>query len=345
MTVVKVGIVGCGSIAEHRHFPEYADNAHVEIIACFDPNRKRADMLARRYGVAVLESSTDVTRHPEIDAISACSPNDTHEVISTDALLHGKHVLCEKPMATTLEGAQRMVDAARSSGKLLMVAYNQRLTAAHQKAKEILAGGELGRVLTFQTAFGHRGPEHWSEARSKSTWFFDKGRSVFGAAGDLGIHKVDLLRYLLDDEVVEVSCFAGVLHKTLDDGCAIAVNDNVVALVRTQKGCVGTLAASWTYYGPEDNSTTLFCEKGIMKIYGDPQYEIRISKPGGQQSLYRLESIQTNEAQSKSGVIDAFVDCILNGRPSPISGEDGLKSLQVILAALESAEKSMTVRL
>jgi predicted dehydrogenase len=345
MTVLKVGIVGCGSIAEHRHAPEYAQNPHVELVAYYDPNPKRAQLLARRHGGEAVAAHTDITRHPGIDAISDCSPNDMHAVITADALQHGKHVLCEKPMALTLEGAQRMVEAARSSGKMLMVGYNQRFAKAHQKAREILASGELGRVITFQTAFGHAGPETWSEAKSKSTWFFDKKRCLFGAAGDLGIHKVDLLRYLLDDEIVEVSCFAAALHKTLDNGRPIGVNDNLVALLRTGKGCMGTLAASWTYYGGEDNGTILFCEKGSMRIYGDPEYQIRIAKPGGQETLYRLERIQTNEAQSESGVIDAFVDCILEGRPPLIGGEDGLKSLQVILAALESAEKGVSVRL
>jgi predicted dehydrogenase len=266
-----------------------------------------------------------------------------HEIITTDALTHGKHVLCEKPMAATLEGAQRMVDAAQRSGRILMVAYNQRLAAAHQKARQILASGELGRVLTFHTSFGHRGPEYWSEARSKSTWFFDRKRSVFGAAGDLGIHKIDLIRYLLGDEIVEVSCFAGTRHKTLDDGRPIGVNDNMIALLRMQQGCMGTLAASWTYYGPEDNSTTLYCERGIMKIYDDPQYHLRVYGAGGQETLYRLECIQTNESPAKSGVIDAFVNCIVNKQPPLISGEDGLKSLQVIVAALEAAEKGVSI--
>jgi predicted dehydrogenase len=343
MSILRVGIIGCGSIAEHRHAPEYAANPHAEIVAWYDPNRKRADLLARTFGGRVADAYTEITRDPAVDAISDCSPNDMHEVITTDALAHGKHALCEKPMAVTVEGAQRMIEAARRSGGIFVVAYNQRLAAAHQKAREILAGGELGRVLTFQTTFGHRGPEHWSEARSKATWFFDRQRSVFGAAGDLGIHKVDLLRYLLDDEIVEVTCFAGTLHKTLGDGSPIGVNDNLVALLRTRKGCMGTLAASWTYYGPEDNSTTLYCERGIMHIYDDPRYHLRVAYPGGQETLYRLEGMQTNTAQTNSGVIDAFVDCIVHKRPPIVSGEDGLKSLRVILAMLESAEKRVTL--
>jgi predicted dehydrogenase len=197
------------------------------------------------------------------------------------------------------------------------------LAAAHQKAKEILTSGQLGRVLTFATVFGHKGPEYWSENKSKFTWFFDKNRSVFGVAGDLGIHKIDLIRYLLDDEIQEVSSFTGTLDKKLANGSLIPVNDNMISLLKTKKGVMGTLSVSWTYYGVEDNSTTLFCEKGIMKIYGDPQYQIRVSNINDEEVLYKVGQIQTNESQSNSGVIDAFIECIINNTPPLISGEDG----------------------
>jgi predicted dehydrogenase len=342
---VKVGIIGCGSIAEFRHAPEYAANPQAEIVAYYDPNTARAEKLAGLYGGTVIDDYKKITQNPVIEAISDCSTNEMHHIITTDALEHGKHVLCEKPMAIRLDDAQKMVGAGKKSGKILMVAHNQRLAAAHQKAKEILTSGQLGRVLTFATVFGHKGPEYWSENKSKFTWFFDKNRSVFGVAGDLGIHKIDLIRYLLDDEIQEVSSFTGTLDKKLANGSLIPVNDNMISLLKTKKGVMGTLSVSWTYYGVEDNSTTLFCEKGIMKIYGDPQYQIRVSNIKDEEVLYKVGQIQTNESQSNSGVIDAFIECIINNTPPLISGEDGLKGVQVILAAIESAEKGEKIKL
>jgi predicted dehydrogenase len=342
---VKVGIIGCGSIAEFRHAPEYVDNPRAEITAYYDPKTERAERLASLYGGNVVDDYKKITQNPAIEAISDCSTNEMHHIITTDALEHGKHVLCEKPMAITLEDAQKMVEAGKRSSKILMIAHNQRLAAAHQKAKEILICGQLGRVITFATVFGHKGPEYWSENKSKSTWFFDKNRSVFGVAGDLGIHKIDLIRYLLDDEIQEVSSFIGTLDKKLENGSLIPVNDNMISLLRTKKGVIGTLTVSWTYYGAEDNSTTLFCEKGIMKIYGDPQYQIRVSKINNEEIFYKVGQIQTNESQSNSGVIDAFIDCIINNKPPLISGEDGLKGIQIVLAAIESAEKGVKIKL
>jgi predicted dehydrogenase len=345
MKKLKVGIIGCGSIAELRHAPEFAANPGCEIVAYFDPNHLRAQKLAALFGGRVMESYEEITRDPSIDAISDCSTNEMHHVITTDALLHGKHVLCEKPMAISLGGAQQMVEASRKTGKKLMIAHNQRLAEAHQVAHQLLHRGDLGRVLTFQTKFGHKGPEYWSENKSKGTWFFDRRRSVFGVAGDLGIHKLDLLRYLLDDEITDVSGFYGTLDKKLASGEPIPVNDNLVAVLKTARGALGTLAVSWTYYGPEDNSTTLYCEKGILQIYTDPVYQLRVSRLGGREALYKLGEMQTNDAQTSSGVIDAFVDCILKDTPPLISGEDGLKGLQIVLALLESAEKSQAIHL
>ena len=340
---IRVGIIGCGSISEFRHAPEYAANPNAEIVAYFDPQTHRAEKLAGLYGGAVVKDYKEIMEDKSIDAISDCSTNEMHHVITTQALESGKHVLCEKPIAISLEGAQQMLDASKKSGKILMLAHNQRLAAAHQKAKAILQSGELGRVITFATTFGHKGPEYWSATKNKSTWFFKKNNSVFGVAGDLGMHKIDLMRYLLDDEIVEVSSFVATLDKKAEDGSLIDVCDNMVCLLKTKKKIIGTLTVSWTYYGAEDNSTTLYCEKGIMKIYADPTYQVQISNIAGQEANYKVGKIQTNDEQSNSGVIDAFIDTIQSKKAPLISGEDGYKGLQVVLAAIQSSETGRTV--
>jgi predicted dehydrogenase len=341
---IRVGIIGCGSIAEFRHAPEYAANPDAEIVAFYDPKTERAEQLATAYGGRVVGDYEAIISDPSIDAISDCSTNEMHHVITTRALESGKHVLCEKPMAVTLEGARTMLDASRKSGRILMLAHNQRLAPAHLKAREIIQGGELGRVITFATTFGHKGPEYWSESKSKATWFFERQRSVFGVAGDLGMHKIDLLRFLLNDEIDEVSAFAGTLDKKGVDGKPISVSDNMVCVLKTRRNTLGTLAVSWTYYGPEDNSTTLYCERGIMKIYADPDFPIRVTNMAGEEALYKVGKIQTNESQSNSGVIDSFISAIVNKTAPIVSGEDGYRGLQVVFAAMEASETGLTVK-
>ncbi|MED4750299.1 Gfo/Idh/MocA family oxidoreductase [Brevibacillus choshinensis] len=340
---IRVGIIGCGSIANQRHAPEYTNNPHVELAFVYDPNPDRAARLAERFGAKVADSWEYIVDHPDVDAISDCSTNEMHHVITTRALRAGKHVLCEKPIATTLVGAQGIVLAAAESGTVLMIDHNQRLVAAHEMARALLQSGEVGKVLSFKTNFGHKGPEYWSINASNSTWFFKKDRSALGVAGDLGIHKVDLLRFLLDDEISEVSAYAGALDKKDEQGKAIEVYDNMVCILRTASGAIGTASFSWSYYGDEDNSTILYGEKGVMKIFANPDADIEIIKSSGERKHYKVGAIQTNEYQTNSGVIDAFVESIrFQGKPV-VTGEDGVRALEIIQAAVESAENGKSV--
>ncbi|SEQ93830.1 Gfo/Idh/MocA family protein [Piscibacillus halophilus] len=340
---MKVGIIGCGSITKFRHAPEYYDNPHITEIVFYDRNPERADALAEIFDGKVVRSVEELFEDESIVAISDCSSNESHHIFSTQALLSGKHVLTEKPIALSVEEAKEILEAQKKSGKILMVDHNQRFTKAHQKAKEIIQSGELGKVLTFKTNFGHSGPESWGVNKSNSTWFFKKDRSGYGVAADLGIHKLDLVHYLLDDQIEQVSAFQGTLDKVDEHGDPIEVCDNIICNLRTQKGRLGTAAFSWTYYGEEDNSTTLYCEKGIMKIYHHDQYQIEVITKDEERINYKLEAIQTNDNQTNTGVIDAFVDCVRNGKEPIVTGQDAVDSLKAVLAIIESAETNQVV--
>ncbi|SES72536.1 Predicted dehydrogenase [Salinibacillus kushneri] len=330
MNSIKVGIIGCGSITRFRHAPEYADNPYVDEIIFYDRNTERSQALADEFGGRIAKSVEELWNDPEIVAVSDCSSNETHHIITSTALRKGKHVLCEKPLAVSVEKAEQMIKAQQESGRKLMVDHNQRFSKAHQKAKEWIASKELGDVLTFKTSFGHQGPEHWGVNQSNATWFFKKDRSHSGVAGDLGVHKIDLIHYLLDDEIVDVQSFRGALDKMDENGNPIEVCDNVVSVLRTKKGRLGTASFSWTYYGSEDNSTTIYCKKGILKIYHDAQNQLIVETKDGEIINYQLEPIQTNDNQTSTGVIDAFVDAIIHDKEPAVTGKDALSSLKVL---------------
>ncbi|MBP1970224.1 putative dehydrogenase [Virgibacillus natechei] len=340
---IKAGIIGCGSIAKFRHAPEYRANPYVSEIVFYDRNLERAEELATLFGGSVAKSVDKLLADPEIEVISDCSSNENHHLFSTKALKSGKHVLCEKPISLTIEHANQVVDAQKESGRKLMVDHNQRFTRAHQKAKEIIENKELGNVLTFQTTFGHQGPEYWGVNKTNSTWFFKKDRSGFGVVGDLGIHKLDLIHYLLDDQIEQVSAFQAALDKVDENGEPIEVCDNVVCSLKTNQGRLGTASFSWTYYGQEDNSTIIYCEKGILKIYHNSTYQLEVFTKDGEQINYKLESIQTNDSQTNTGVIDAFIDCVRLDTEPIVSGQDALLSLKVILGVMEAAETNKVV--
>ncbi|WDH82093.1 Gfo/Idh/MocA family protein [Paenibacillus urinalis] len=339
MTKIKVAVFGCGAIAERRHIPEYAANEQVELVAFADPIIERAEKMAETYGGKGYASYEELLANEEVDAVSVCTPNYLHASMAIAAANAGKHVLVEKPMACTAEEGEQMIEAAKKNGVFLMVGHNQRLMPPHVKAKELLESGKLGKVLTFRTSFGHPGPEAWS-VDGASSWFFRKEEAIMGAMGDLGVHKSDFIRYLLNDEVSEVAGFISTLHKE-----GTEVDDNATCILRMKSGAVGTLVASWTQYKGGDNSTVLWCENGVMKIGTVEGDEVIVELTNGTVETYKVGAMATNEKQVPSGVIDAFVESIVTNTPPSISGEEGLKSLNVILAAFESQKTGQIIKL
>jgi len=333
MSKVRIGVIGCGSIAKYRHLPEYANNKNVEIVAVCDLVEDRVNEFAKSYNAKAYTDYKDLIKSGTVDAVSVCLPNYLHAPVSIEALDAGLHVLCEKPMATSQEEADAMIAAAEKSGKKLMIGHNQRFVKSHQKAKQLIANGEIGKVYSFRTAFGHPGPEGWS-VDGRESWFFEKEKAFIGAMGDLGVHKSDLLRYILGEEFTEVGAFVVTNAKEGTD-----VEDNAVCVIKTESGIIGTLAASWAYK-KEDNSTVIYGEKGVLRLEDDPDFSLVAQYATGEVVKYELGKIQSNDegGQSSSGVINEFVSAIVEDRQPLIDGTEGMKSLAVILAALESSE-------
>lgn len=334
MAKLKVAVIGCGSIARHRHLIEYAANPDVEITAVCDIVKDRAEEMALAYEAKVYTEYEQLLKTEDVDAVSVCLPNYLHAPASIAALNAGKHVLCEKPMATSSEEAEDMIKAAKENGKKLMIGHNQRFVPSHQKAKQLIESGEAGKIYSFRTTFGHGGPEGWS-IDGRDSWFFEKEKAFIGAMGDLGVHKADLMRYLLGEEFSEVAAFVETSAKGDTD-----VDDNAAVVLKSESGIIGTLAASWAYNAMEDNSTIIYGEKAILRLEDDPKYSLVVQYTTGEVVNYELGGIQTNESggQTTTHVIDHFVESILEDKEPLITGEEGKKSLEVILSALESSE-------
>lgn len=340
-----IGIIGCGKIAQVRHIPEYLENPNAEIRGYFDLNLQRAQELAEKFGGKAFASVEELLADPSIDAVSICVANFAHAEMTIKALEAGKHVLCEKPMAVTLAECEAMVAAAKKAGKHLMIGHNQRLAKAHMVAKKMIEEGAIGRILTFRTTFGHGGPETWSIDPGKSVWFFDKKRAAMGAMADLGIHKTDLIQFLTGQKVVRTTARLTTLDKRDAGGNLIGVDDNAFCIYELSGGAYGTMTASWTYYAAEDNSTILYGSKGTMRIYDDPAHSIVVNKSSGETEYYDVEQIQTNDNQTKSGIIDLWMEALVQDKEPEISGESALSAMRAVFASLVSSEKGCTVEI
>ena len=337
--IIRVGVVGGGAIAQRRHLPEYAANPNAEVAGIIDFNPERMEELCEQYGAKPYASLDEMLADPTIDAISVCTPNYTHAETTIKALRAGKHALCEKPMALSLQETRAMLEAERESGKILMLGHNQRLIKAHLKARELVQSGAIGKLLFYQCNFKHAGPENWGIDKNNNSWFFRKDKANFGVMGDLGAHKIDLIRFLTDDEIKDVFATMMTLDKRYEDGSLIELEDNAVCQFHMASGLPGIMHFSWTNYGDEDNSTIIYGDKGVMKIFGDYADDIVLEMRDGSHIKYSVGAISTNTNQLKSGVIDEFIAAILENRAPIVTGVDGHNTLAVIEKAMQSAQE------
>ncbi|MFA7693865.1 MAG: Gfo/Idh/MocA family oxidoreductase [Candidatus Hydrogenedentales bacterium] len=330
---VRIGIIGCGAITERHHAPEYANSPDAEIVALCDSMKSKAQAVADKFApnAQVFTDYKDLLKQADIEGVSVCLPNHLHGPVTVAALKAGCNVLVEKPMATSMEEAKRMIAAAEKAGKLLAVNQNQRLYPAHVKAKEVMDSGIMGDVLHVTAMFGHDGPEFWSPS---GKWFFKKKEARFGAMADLGVHKADLVRYLTGKEVGSISAYFKRLEKK-----RASVEDNFVAAMQFTDGTVGTLAASWTVKGADANYTILYCTKGTLSICAypgrplvanlvEPECEINFDVPRP----------PDNDDDGWGLDVGGRFCRAIKGEEEPFcSGVEGMKSLEVILAAERAA--------
>ena len=194
--MIRVGIIGCGKIAQVRHLPEYAANPNAQVVAYYDKNMARAEEMAAKYGGKVYDSFYQLIDEPDIDAVSICVENRSHAEICTAALYAGKHVLCEKPMAVTLAECESMVAAAERNGKHLMIGHNMRFDPVHRKARKLLESG-IERVVI---SLGGRGALY---LRKGSTIYAEGLKVPVGSTVGAGDSVVAALAYAESQDMSE----------------------------------------------------------------------------------------------------------------------------------------------
>lgn len=329
---LRVAVIGCGAIAEHLHIPDYKSCPEAELVALCDVDRAQAKKVADKYApnAKIFTDHKKMLKEMDLDAVTITLPNRFHCPVSVDALNAGCHVLVEKPMAQSIAETKRMVAAAKKAKKLLMVNQTQRLFPAHAKAKEIMDSGIMGKVLHVNAIFGHAGPESWSP---RGKWFFKKKDARFGAMADLGVHKVDLIRYLTGKEITEISAHMGTLEKKGD------VEDNFVSSFKFKDGTLGTVSASWTVKGVDANHTILYCANGTLRVCEIPGRPLvaNLVNPACEIDFDLPEAASNEDESWGLDVSGKFIRACLGKEKPFCTGEEGMKSLAVIMAAEKSA--------
>lgn len=338
---LRVAMIGCGAIARRLHVPDYATTPEAEIVALCDIKAPKAGDLAEKWAPSanIYTDYKDMLKKEQPDCVTVALPNVLHCPATIDSLKAGAHVLCEKPMATSMAEAKRMCDTAAKADRVLMVNQCQRLYPPHIKAKEILDSGILGKILYVTAMFGHGGPEEWSP---EGKWFFKKKEARFGAMADLGVHKADLVRFLAGKEIAEINAFVERLEKKRSD-----VDDNFVSSFKFEDGTIGTLGASWTIKGLPANYILFHCANGSLKVGVEKDRPVLagLKDPSGEINFEPPPAIVKYENTWGLDVSGHFVRACLGEIEPFCSGEEGMQSLQIILAAEKAAESGKTVKL
>ncbi|MDD2431012.1 MAG: Gfo/Idh/MocA family oxidoreductase [Firmicutes bacterium] len=331
---VKIGVVGAGAIAENAHLAGYALIPDLcEIRAICDVNKERAEEMAKKFNIPeVYTDHKEMLAKADIDAVSVCTPNCTHAPITIDACNAKKHVLCEKPMATTVEECEAMVKAAEANNVQLMVGFTHRFYNYNQKAKELIQSGVIGKPFMARVRFAHEGP--YISWPAKSDWFFNKELAGGGALLDMGIHALDILRFLIG-EIKDISANLKTLVRNIE------VEDNAVCAVNFENGAMGYVEVGWSsktgvlgieIYG--DDGSMIVDYNTPIRIYVDKKKEI--GGPG-------WVELKQYTGGGWDAEMKAFVQAIISGTPVPVDGDDGLVGVKIATAAYKSNDEGRRV--
>lgn len=289
MDVLRVGMVGSGYMAKTHSLALrniesflYPDMSRIEMVRMADINANAADEGAKRWGWASSTSDwRDITRADDIDAVIIITPNDSHEEISIDAFAHGKHVLCEKPLAQSVGAARRMADAAAKSGQVNIVNFVYRCWPAIQFARQLIEEGELGDLRHFE---GHFFQDYANDATLPHAWRFDLEKSGGGAIGDIGSHITDIAVALMGS-IYRVAANSRTYVEKRESSAGpkvVTVDDMTTTLVEFASGATGSIHASWAATGHKsDLNFTVIGTKGSLQFTWERSNELHFYKSTG----------------------------------------------------------------
>jgi len=262
---------------------------------------------------------------PEADAVLVATPTPTHYGLVMAALQAGKHVLCEKPLALDSREAAEMAAMARRQRRKLMVCHVQRLYAPNIKARELIQGGELGRVLSFRTFLGVKGD---GASKAEAPWK--------NAVAELGTHRIDLMRYLLGVEAKRAFGCLARLDAGRPEAALLSGEDNAFCLVEYGKGIYGMMGFSRTSYGGNDRTTWIYGTEGVLTIYGERD-SLRLDRRNGEQLVFDFP-MRDQTLLEITPIHQLFFECILQDSEPAISGEDGLAAMRLVDALRQSQQ-------
>ncbi|MDF2722270.1 MAG: oxidoreductase domain protein [Paenibacillus sp.] len=347
---LRIGMIGTGGNGNAKHMPSLSKIDEVALTAFCDLSEERAREAASKFGHADCQVYTDYRKlldNPAIDVVHISTPNHMHAEIAIAALEAGKHVMCEKPMATRAADARKMAETARRTGKKLSIGYQWRLRPENQYLKQLCQSGEFGRLYYAKSS--------WLRRRGVPTWgaFLDKEKQGGGPLIDLGSHALDLVLWLLDNykpASVTGSSFhvLGGKENAVNEWGAwepakFTVEDSAFGFIKMTDGTTIVLEASWAL-------NTLQTGGPKVQLCGseggaDMEDGLRINGERAGRLFEQKIDLKTGSAAGNPAEQEArqWIDCILNGTDPLVTAEQALVVTEILEAIYASSATGKTV--
>ena len=313
-----VGIIGCGAVSVN-HFKALKQLTDAKLVAVCDIDDEHLQKAVETYGVTGYKDYHDLLADERVDSVHIVTPHYLHAQMTIDALMAGKHVLCEKPMAIHAADAERMAETARETGKVLTVCFQNRYNAASVKIRQVLDSGVLGAVTGGSAVVTwDRGEKYYASADWRGKWATEGGGVLINQA----IHTFDLLRWFAGADIVDLRC--SMSAKRLDE--VIEVEDTVDMLLTSSSGARFVFYASNCSVGNTPISMIVKCEKGELRLNGNV---LTIKGPDGETTEDYTSGVAYGKDYWGSGhgfLIEDFYRCLCEGKPFSIQPEDALKT-------------------
>ena len=335
---VRLGILGLGSVywTPYRSAIERL-GGRVRVAAAFDPDPEKRAAADRATGASVaLADAEAVIEHPDIDAVLVLTSMREHGRLARAALEAGKDVLVEKPMATTLEEAVALIDAARESGRTLVCAPSVLLSPTYRAIATRVAAGEAGKVVLARARYGWAGP-WWGR------WYYEPGG---GALFDLGIYNVTSLCGLIGPVRRVVALVGTAILERVVEGASIRVesDDNAHLLLDFGESRFATVTTGFTMQRYRSPAIELYGTEGVLQMLGDDWAPEGFEQWRNAAGVWEVHP-ETAPQWSWTAGLDHLVECVERGVTPVLRPEHALHALEVMLAAKRSATEGRAIEI
>ena len=350
--IIRVGIIGCGGIATSKHMPSLAKVRDCEMVAFCDIIPERAQKSAEKFGVHGAKCYTDykeLLKDETIDVVHVCTPNRSHSVITVDALHAGKHVMCEKPMAINSEEAKKMLDAAKETGKMLTIGYQNRFRDDSQYLKNEAENGTFGEIYYAKATAIRR--------RAVPTWgvFLNEYEQGGGPLIDIGTHALDLTLWTMNNYKPKY-CVGTSYHKLNNDEDQgnmwgnwdpekFTVEDSAFGFIVMENGATIVLESSWALNSLDiREAVTTGCgtKAGADMVDGLRINGVRNGRPYVFTPSFNAGGVAFNDGKKGESAADReermWIEAVRNGGEAVTSPEQAYCVTRILEGIYESAK-------